>query len=79
MKHCVASYANSCNSGSCSIWTMELENEDGLNRLVTIEVTNGIRLIRQIRGKRNRLPTEKEKEIIRRWASQEGLELASYI
>jgi len=79
MKHCVASYANSCNSGTCSIWTMDLENEDGLNKLVTIEVTNGIRQIRQVRGKCNRLPTEKEKEIIRRWAGQEGLELASYI
>lgn len=79
MKHCVASYANSCNSGTCSIWTMDLENEDGLNKLVTIEITNGIRQIRQVRGKCNRLPTDKEKEIIRRWAGQAGLELASYI
>lgn len=77
LKHCVASYATSCSNGVCSIWTMEMENEDGLAKLVTIEVTNATRQIRQIRGRCNRLPTGKELEIIRRWATSEGLEMAN--
>jgi hypothetical protein len=79
MQHCVASYATSCNSGTCSIWTMEVQEADIPEKLLTIEVGTHTRQIRQIRGKRNRLPTEKEKEIVRRWAEKEHLELASYI
>lgn len=79
MKHCVASYARSCHSGTCSIWTMDVETDEGMEKLLTIEINTAEKQIRQVRGKRNRRPTEKEKEIIQRWATQESLELASYI
>lgn len=79
MQHCVASYARSCHKGTCSIWTMDAETEEGLEKLLTLEVNNEEKLIRQVRGKRNRRPTEKEKEVVRRWAARESLELASYI
>lgn len=79
MKHCVATYARSCHSGSCSIWTMDVETDEGMEKLLSIEVSTAENQIRQVRGKRNRRPTEKEREIIQRWATQEGLELASYI
>ncbi len=79
MKHCVGSYAWSCARGSCSIWTMELQSREGFSKAITIEVNNGARLICQARGKLNRLPTEKERSIMQRWAETAGLRLAKYV
>jgi len=73
MSHCVASYANSCHKGICSIWSMEVEADDGIEPLVTIEVNHKRKEMCQVRGKRNRLPTDKEKDILRRWATKEQL------
>ena len=56
-----------------------METGEGIEKLVTIEVRSADEQIRQIRGKRNRLPTEKEKDIIKRWAAEEGLEVASFL
>jgi PcfJ-like protein len=79
LKHCVATYASSCARGRCSIWTMEVESLDGHTKAITIEVRNSVRLICQARGKANRLPTEKERGILRRWAEQIGLKTASHV
>lgn len=79
MKHCVASYASSCARGHCSIWTMEVESKEGITKTVTIEVRNATRQICQVRGKANRLPTEKERQVIQRWADSAELRLATYI
>lgn len=79
MKHCVATYADSCARGFCSIWTMEVESFGGMSKAVTVEVRKSERMICQIRGKANRLPNDKEKQIIQRWAESEGLRVASYI
>ncbi len=79
LKHCVATYASSCARGHCSIWTMEVESCEGFKKLITIEVSKVGNLICQARGKANRLPNEKEKNIIRRWAETAGLKVSSYI
>jgi len=79
MKHCVASYAQSCASGACSIWALEVETFEGRSKILTIEVENGARLICQARGKCNMLPGEKHRGILRRWAEQAGLSLAKYV
>ncbi len=79
LKHCVASYATSCAHGRCSIWTMELHAEHELQKLLTIEVRSQDLTICQIRGKFNRLATEKERQVIQRWATKAGLRLASYV
>lgn len=79
MSHCVRTYAKSCYAGRSSIWTMEVEDEHGRRKVLTIEVSLSEKLIRQVRGKRNRRPTLKEKNLLRRWAAQEGLQLAEYI
>jgi len=79
MFHCVASYARSCHSGKRSIWSMERETEEGKEKLLTIEVDNTIREIRQVRGQRNRLATDNEKAIVRRWAGREDLQYPSYL
>lgn len=78
MRHCVATYASSCAGGNCSIWTMEVESLEGRRKAVTIEVSSG-RMICQVRGRSNRRPTEKERDILRRWAAQEKLSTPSYL
>ena len=79
MKHCVASYASSCSHGYCSIWSLQVESTEGIKKAVTIEVRNQANLICQVRGKSNRLPTEKERKIIQRWADVAGLRVANYV
>lgn len=79
MKHCVATYAASCARRQCSIWTMEVESTEGLSKALTIEIRNHQRLICQARGKTNRMPTEKERGILRRWATVAGLTMAGYV
>lgn len=79
LQHCVRSYARSCHIGKSSIWAMEIEDENGHRKILTIELCPRQKLIRQVRGKRNRLPTPKEKDLLGRWAVQEGLHLAEYI
>lgn len=74
MRHCVASYEHLCASGRSSIWSLGIECNDGRRkRVLTVEVAVRRKAICQVRGKANRLPTEKEMGILRRWAAQEGL------
>ena len=79
LKHCVSTYARSCHTGRSSIWTMEIEDENGRRKILTIEVAPRAKVIRQVRGKQNRSPTPKEKDLLDRWAEQEGLRLAGYL
>ncbi len=79
LRHCVASYTASCKRGHSSIWTMEVETHEGRAKVLTLEVRNIQRTICQARGKANRLPTDKERGILRRWATQAGLTIASYV
>ncbi|RKU23993.1 hypothetical protein C6503_01880 [Candidatus Poribacteria bacterium] len=79
LKHCVSTYAGSCHAGRSSIWTMEIEDENGRRKILTIEVAPRAKVIRQVRGKQNRSPTPKEKDLLGKWAEQEGLRLAGYI
>lgn len=79
MNHCVSSYAKSCYSGRTSIWTVESEDENGRHKVLTIEMARAEKLIRQVRGKRNRTPTATEKFLLERWAAKEKLEIAEYV
>ncbi len=79
LQHCVSSYARSCHTGRSSIWSLEIEDENGCRKILTIEVAPRQKVIRQVRGRRNRLPTPGEKVLLRRWAAQEGLQIAGYI
>jgi hypothetical protein len=74
MRHCVAGYAKSCVRGHSSIWTLELHSFGGVAKHQTIEVSN--QQIVQCRGRGNRLPTAQERQLVRRWAAQEGLRIA---
>lgn len=79
MRHCVATYAHSCASGACSIWTLEVETFEGSAKILTIEVQTATKLICQARGKCNMLPGDKHRSILRRWAEQAGLQLAKHV
>ncbi len=80
MRHCVASYENSCATGQTSIWSMGIERNGGRRkRALTVEVGIDRKILCQARGKTNRLPTEKEMDILRRWAIQEGLTVAEHV
>lgn len=79
MRHCVSSYAKSCYSGKKSIWTVESEDENGRRKVLTVEILRPENLIRQVRGKQNRLPTLTEKFLLERWAAKENLKIAEYV
>ena len=70
LSHCVAGYSHRMANGSSFIWSVK-ENS---SRKVTVEV-NGRKEIIQARGKFNRVPTEAEKSIIKRWAKVNQLRL----
>jgi hypothetical protein len=77
MKHCVASYAGSCSSGRCAIFSLRKFSRKGFERMVTIEVLRDGKIV-QIRGKSNRKPTSREMNLINRWVTKEKLTYASY-
>lgn len=79
MKHCVASYINSCVNGRCSIWSMNVkfETTGEVQRLVTIELSRQ-RTIVQVRGKYNAMPNKKTVDIITKWMNKEGLRISKW-
>jgi len=79
MSNCVSSYTQSCFNRSCSIWSMSLEAVSNVAPLLTIEVRHTNKQIVQIRGKYNRLPTQKEMLVVRQWAQKENLCVSQYI
>lgn len=77
MHHCVASYAGACADDRCSIWSLTCEYPAGkLNRCLTIEVSDNGEIV-QCRGFANRRPLADEIAMIRHWANEHGLTLAS--
>lgn len=79
MRHCVASYVHSCIKGTCSIWSLSVEDKDGhVQKLITIEL-NRNKTIVQARGKYNALPKPKDQQIIQRWCTMEGLRISKWL
>lgn len=78
MNHCVATYSSSCHNGRSSIWSMSAETHEGIKKVLTIEIRTNEMDIEQVRGKRNRRATAKEREIIHRWAAREGVTWDGY-
>jgi PcfJ-like protein len=72
MSHCVYTYLKLCREGRSSIWTLAYtEGSSVLNKTLTIEI-RGNQIV-QIRGKVNRLATDLEMDIIKKWAAMAGL------
>ena len=60
MNHCVGSYANNCQKGNISVWSMQVNDaEAGQQRVMTIAIQNKARRINQARGRFNALPSGK--------------------
>lgn len=76
MSHCVFSYADLVISGACSIWVLRTGHGPELERALTFEVRNGARKVVQARGYANRQPTDAERSILTRWASEHRLRVA---
>ncbi|MEL6348905.1 MAG: PcfJ domain-containing protein [Myxococcota bacterium] len=68
-RHCVFSYSRTILSGQTSIWSVRLNGD----RVLTVEVSHEMGRVVQVRGKANRMPRSKERDIVRRWAAENGL------
>jgi hypothetical protein len=80
MRHCVATYWNLCASGQSSIWSLTMEDTLGrVERLLTLEVRNGQRMIVQARGEANRPPTSEELHVLALWGEAGGPSLSRWI
>jgi hypothetical protein len=79
MQHCVAVYVRTCAQRASSIWSMRFENQARRHRVMTIEVDMKRRMICQARHRRNANPKSKARNILERWAQQEGLTIAEYL
>jgi hypothetical protein len=75
MHHCVADYVRLCLKKRSSIWSMEVEDQEGRQRVLTIEVDPATREVVQASRRRNMRPTPEDQEILGRWAHQEGLKV----
>jgi hypothetical protein len=76
LQHCVASYAERCSRGSCSIWSLRLVRGSKARPVATLEIDPRSRAIVQARGMRNCHPSGKPLQLIRMWADREHLHLA---
>ena len=78
LNHCVATYADSCTHGYCSIWSMERARNSKTHKLLTIEVQHHGMIV-QVRGKNNRECTRTELDLIRQWATEAELTIDNYV
>jgi len=79
MHHCVASYAQSCDSGSRAIYSMIRTDQGGTARQITIDVDVASRKIGQVRRKYNDCPNGKDMNILSLWASKAKLKISSWV
>lgn len=82
MRHCVASYASRCQSGHCSIWSLTIKHnlDASFKRAITIELKDdgSYYYLVQARGKINRLPSNQEKNIIKKWCYEHDVKVNYY-
>lgn len=74
MQHCVTDYISACARRKTTIWSMKYKTGRRRRRTLTIEVLPKTKVILQASGKQNCTPGDDAKNILRRWAKQEGLQ-----
>lgn len=79
MKHCVGSYAGSCANGRVSIWKFEEVTAGGIDKRLTIEVSNRDRTITQARGKYNAIANASDKYWLNAWCRAANLTMSRYM
>jgi hypothetical protein len=75
LHHCVASYADRCNRGASSIWSLRLWHGEKVHHLLTVEVDPKKRAVIQARGLANRTASGKSLRIVQDWAVRERLRM----
>lgn len=80
MKHCVATYAESCIRGSISIWSLKQRRgvQDRSDLLLTIAIDAKRNMV-EARGFRNRWPTAQEKGVLEAWMRKAELKPGPYL
>lgn len=80
MHHCVASYKFQCMQGRSGIFSVQSKDqyEPTWKRHLTIEVNSDGQIV-QSRGFANRMAHDHEREIVRRWASENNLRIGRWI
>jgi hypothetical protein len=79
--HCVSSYAGSCLSGRCGIFSLRqasVQNGMYSRPMLTIEVNSSFQVV-QVRGKSNRLPTKYEMMLVAEWADMNRLSISNWV
>lgn len=79
MHHCVGSYAGSCARREISIWSYEVMDNTGVEKVLTLEVSNRDNIIRQARGKYNKMPTASDMHFVKMWSREAGICLSKHI
>jgi hypothetical protein len=79
MHHCAGSYASSCARGEISIWSYEVMDSTGIEKILTLEVNNREGILRQARGKYNALPTAGNLHFVKLWVREAGLSISKYM
>ena len=78
MRHCVATYAHSCEQGRSAIFSLRVDAGAGLERRLTIDVNVKARTIVEARGRFNAPAQPLDQRILRAWAVQARLTIAPY-
>lgn len=81
LRNCVSSYRRRCETGTSALFSLRCQDprhaEKDPVRQLTLEIHPAKRRIVQIRGKWNRFPSARERELISAWASWNDLTLAA--
>ena len=76
LRHCVASYADSCWRGTSRIWSLRVRRGEKVRHVLTIEVDMKRRAVVQARGWRNGAASGKALRLLQDWSVRERLRLA---
>jgi len=78
MRHCVGTYAWSCQSGRTAIFSLNADDGSGPYRRLTIEVDLRTRQITQARGKYNAPATPLDQRVLHAWATTARLRISRF-
>jgi hypothetical protein len=81
INHCVGAYSHKCETRQCAIFTLEQYSflDELVEKMLTIEVNLTNYQLAQVKGKHNRQTTEKEKNIIQLWLTQNQIKKSKWI
>ena len=80
MKHCVATYAESCASGAWSVWSLERRmGVDGRAQAMLTVAVDSNHVMLEARGIQNRWPSDQEKKVLDAWMAKADLKAGRYL